>query len=88
MPESRRIRTLSSILVSCEASDMVLNGICEALVLYLPSRVRIQDGEPLNPALKTGRFPSAELLSYLLSGSNPRWVFEAEDAAKWITSDT
>ena len=39
--------------------------------------VRIHAGEPHIPALKIGRFLSPELLSYLLSGSNPRWAFRS-----------
>ena len=37
--------------------------------------------EPHNPALKTGRFPSQELISSMLAGSNPWWAFDAADVS-------
>jgi len=43
--------------------------------------VRIQSGDPYNPALKTGRFRSPELINSVLAGSNPWWAFEADNAA-------
>ena len=43
------------------------------LVLCDESSNGVQGGEPYNPALKAGRFRSAELVSSLFVGSNPWW---------------
>jgi hypothetical protein len=61
------------------ANTTIFSWINSALVNPVPGLARIHAGEPHIPALKTGFFRSAELVSSMFAGSNPEWAFEAED---------